>query len=218
MMLSNLVLIQIAFCAVTFATDYNIESTYVVPRVENIKPFADGVIKFLPENVKPSNYNINIKTGIDTGDDKFSGVVKIDITVSSPATTITLHSKQLTIDSAQLTTKVELPTVTPLTSTFEENDQFLILTSASEFSAGNYILEIAYNGILRTDNLGFYKSSYTNDDGTEVFLATTQFEAMEARHGFPCFDEPQLKATFDIIIEHGCKYHAISNSPVSSIV
>ena len=44
-------------------------------------------------------------------------------------------------------------------------------------------------------------------------LSSTKFQPTYARQAFPCFDEPNLKATFKVIIEHDSKLGAISNMP-----
>jgi aminopeptidase N len=44
-------------------------------------------------------------------------------------------------------------------------------------------------------------------------MFSTQFEACDARRAFPCFDEPNLKATFDFEIEVPSGLVALSNMP-----
>lgn len=45
---------------------------------------------------------------------------------------------------------------------------------------------------------GFYRSGYTTVEGESRVMASTQFEALDARRCFPCWDEPARKAIFQV--------------------
>lgn len=69
---------------------------------------------------------------------------------------------------------------------------------------------------------GFYRSKYkpmvpaaesVPRDDEYHYMFSTQFESCDARRAIPCFDEPNLKATFDFQIEIPDDLTALSNMP-----
>jgi len=84
---------------------------------------------------------------------------------------------------------------------------------------------IEFTGELNHDMAGFYRSQYkptappaasVPHDDEFHYMLSTQFEACDARRAFPCFDEPNLKATFDFTIEIPSDQVALSNMPVKN--
>lgn len=82
------------------------------------------------------------------------------------------------------------------------------------------MIDLEFDGVLNDRLLGFYRSRYGSGDGDKKtsYMATTQFEASDARRAFPCWDVPSAKATFEISITvPGSRYSAVSNMPVSQV-
>ena len=126
---------------------------------------------------------------------------------------ITLHSKDLQIILVQL--QKGKKAIDAIISYDEENET-ATFSFPRAITPGIYKLHTVFKGILGSNMRGFYKSQYVLDGKTQT-MATTQFEATDARRAFPCFDEPALKATFKISVIHRDDYNAISNMPVDKI-
>ena len=81
----------------------------------------------------------------------------------------------------------------------------------------SYKINIIFSGILNDQMRGLYRSTYIGLDGRSYTMATTQFEATDARRAFPCFDEPSHKATFQLVVTIPAHLQCISNTPLESI-
>uniref|UniRef100_A0A0K0D0Z6 Peptidase_M1_N domain-containing protein n=1 Tax=Angiostrongylus cantonensis TaxID=6313 RepID=A0A0K0D0Z6_ANGCA len=60
-------------------------------------------------------------------------------------------------------------------------------------------LRIEFYGRVLEDKRGLYISTHVDAFGNKTQSAVTQFEATHAREMFPCFDEPNFKATFQVL-------------------
>ena len=76
----------------------------------------------------------------------------------------------------------------------------LVLEFSEPFGEGDAEIDISFAGILNDKLRGFYRSTFNDEDGTEHTVATTQFESTNARRCFPCWDEPDRKAVFEVAL------------------
>lgn len=101
----------------------------------------------------------------------------------------------------------------------------MALKFLDEIKAPEIVLTLNFTGFLNTAMAGFSRSRYksaeeptadTPKEGDLHVMLSTQFESCDARRAFPCFDEPNLKATFDFEVEIPKGLTALSNMPVKA--
>lgn len=99
--------------------------------------------------------------------------------------------------------------------TFLEENSRLVLELVDGLLAGsNYTLDINFKGIIMENSIGLYKTSYKTPNDTVRWLATTYFKPIYARRVFPCFDEPEFKASFEISVARQTHMRVLSNMPL----
>ncbi len=143
----------------------------------------------LPRHIVPTHYDIHLEPDLETF--TFIGSVGIDIDVVEATSSISLNAAEIDIKSAKLSSG-------PVIAEISYDDQYdrATLTLASELAPGSYRLEIEHTGIINDQLRGLYRSVYKDSGGNEHTLATSQCQSTDARRIFPCWDEPDFKATF----------------------
>ncbi|KAH8927481.1 hypothetical protein BT69DRAFT_1330390 [Atractiella rhizophila] len=177
----------------------------------------------------PTHYDLKIQT--DLSSLTFSGLVEITLDVPKDTDKLVLHAaKTLNVfeDSVALAKVDESGKAIGevwkgahiqraegederLTVTFGAPDQKRIISS------GKVKLGLAFSAQLGKSLMGFYNSSYkpSGSDKT-VSYALTQFEPTAARQAFPCWDEPNYKATYSMSLLARSEYVALANMPSKS--
>ena len=161
----------------------------------------------LPASVIPDRYDIRLAP--DLKKFTFDGEVEIAIRVLEPTAQIVLNALDLQIDTATVSDRGKTVSARPI---LNESLERATLMLDSTIAAGAYSLKIVFRGILNDKLHGFYRSQYKDSEGITHTLASTQFEATDARRAFPCWDEPALKAVYAVTLIVDDNLMAISNA------
>lgn len=121
----------------------------------------------LPNNTKPEAYSVFLVTDVADKVFEFSGKVSILINVLEDTNTITLHHRQLRNICAKLHDAEGRAAKVSIKSYDPDTEQLTFETK--QLAAGSKVtLKIKYEGTLRTDRGGFYRSSYRNSKNQAV--------------------------------------------------
>ena len=144
-------------------------------------PSADAVV--LPENVRPVHYQITLQPDMDNF--TFDGLEVIDIDVKEATSSIVLNAADLSVPAAMLIKDGQW--IRAESIPLDEDSQTVTLSFPEPVEAGPAQLDLRFVGELNDKLHGFYRSQYVNPEGEVSYLATTQFEATDARRAFPCW-------------------------------
>ncbi|MCY3637373.1 MAG: M1 family metallopeptidase [bacterium] len=146
----------------------------------------------LPRGVVPRRYVLRLEPDLETF--TFAGVVAIDVEVLEPLDEFVLNAAELEISGG------DLGGVALAGIDYDDEHERAVLRLGQPVSVGPARLNLSFTGTLNDQLRGFYRSTFTDDDGDERVIATTQFESTNARRAFPCWDEPDLKAVFEVTL------------------
>ena len=152
------------------------------------------------ETFVPEHYDVFLDLSRKTK--TFSG--RVVITGQAKADKISLHQKDLTIETVEVAGQARPFTV--------DDANEAVYVELEE--AGHVTVTLTYTGKI-TDNMTGIYPSYYSIDGVKKEVISTQFESHFAREAFPSVDEPEAKATFDLSLKFDQEEGevALSNMP-----
>jgi puromycin-sensitive aminopeptidase len=124
----------------------------------------------------------------------FVGAVGVDLEVVEPTSEIVLNAAELEITGG------DLDGVALAGIDHDDEHERMVLRLGEAVQPGAARLNLGFTGTLNDQLRGFYRSTFIDEDGDERVIATTQFESTNARRAFPCWDEPDLKAVFEVTL------------------
>lgn len=166
----------------------------------------------------PIHYLVDVQPNLETF--TFEGVVTVQLHCDCESSRIHFNANELEIKNVDVCTlqgedQQKVPVGQALPFSYRQEDQSVFVNLPKSIAAGERLeMVVQYSGILNDKMNGFYRSTYRDVDGQEKVMACTQFEVSDARKALPCWDEPEKKAIFSVILRVPRHLTAVSNMPI----
>lgn len=163
----------------------------------------------------PKAYKLDLQVSSQRKADSQSwhvyGSVNIVVDLLTATHCVVLHAE---LDTMDVTKVMIADNVGDIVVSTTQHGQ-LIIRSNALIQPGETTLLLDFNYPLIQGLTGFYLTKYADNEGNDRIIAVTQFEPTYARMALPCFDEPAMKATFDVKITAPSFFSILSNMPIS---
>lgn len=168
------------------------------------------------EGFHPEHYEVSLHPNRDTM--QLSGTVTVrGKKVGRPSQRLTFHQNGLTITKATVVKhdkKASQPVDIERINHQRKLDEIRLHTT-EQLYPGDYTVTMEFKGVITRQMEGVYPCTFMHD-GKEKQLIATQFESHHAREAFPCIDEPEAKATFDLILTSPKGEPVVANTPIKT--
>jgi puromycin-sensitive aminopeptidase len=161
----------------------------------------------LPRTVLPKRYDLTLAPDLPAA--TFAGTVDIEVVVAEATDRIVLNAIELEVTEAWVGQGEDRLAAA---ISYDEEAERVELALPSALTPGGAVVSLQFTGVLNDKLRGFYRSTFKDDADAEHVIATTQFEATDARRAFPCWDEPDCKAVFAVTLHVAPGLTAVSNA------
>jgi len=162
----------------------------------------------LDPNVAPVREAVELN--LDANQDNYTGSVEIQLHVATATKEFLFHAEDMQLDKVDLTGPGGPIPVTVSTGGDRGTRK---ATTPGELAPGDYTLSIHFSRPYSTTAVGLYKGKFEG-----VGYLFTQFESLDARKAFPCWDEPIYKIPWNMTITVPMQQVAVFNTPVEKQV
>ena len=149
----------------------------------------------------------SIRLSLDPSKRDYTGRVRIDLDVRRSVDAIRFHAKSM--DLRRLT--LEGPGGTVELKAAAEDHDIVAARGPSRLEPGRYTLAIEFANDFDSTAASLFRLETGGS-----WYAFTQFEAIDARRAFPCWDEPAFKIPWQLTVSVPAGQEAVSNTPVES--
>ena len=134
----------------------------------------------LPEDIRPSNYNITVCFDIPAREFRCS--VETRLTLDLPSSTVFLNSQNLELSNIRLSCPKTGTEVQGSVTEREDTMGVVRMDFQQEVGAGEKLLSLDCRGAIRPGLQGVYLNKFTDLSGRERDGVSTMFAATEARY------------------------------------
>jgi alanyl aminopeptidase len=151
---------------------------------------------------------MEVTLSLDPDRDTFTGSVTVELQVLNPVDHFWLNATELTVGKAQ----IEQNSASVAAQIIPGGEDFIGFAVDKPLKTGPARITLAYSGkVNQKSSAGIFRSE--RDKDRYLF---TQFEPLDARRAFPCFDEPGFKIPWRLTLRVPSNVVAVSNTNVES--